>query len=153
MLLLFQHHFGITDKSRKSRFFHRFSYFWPWSRNNDVMIQTTWYFPVNFTPKNYASKLNFKKKKILFLKRVSGSVVTTILGCLTEFLFFSGKKGDHNVFWGGIHWRLPWCCNYANIVSGSQTKVEKTDFFFIFTTFDRDPKIVMQWIRRHGNSR
>ena len=27
MLQLFQHYFGITDKSRKNRFFHRFSDF------------------------------------------------------------------------------------------------------------------------------
>ena len=63
MLQLFQHYVEITDKSRKNRFFHRFSYFCPWSRNNYVMIPMTWKSPVNFTPKNYRSKLNFGKKK------------------------------------------------------------------------------------------
>ena len=63
MLQVFQHYVGITDKSPKNRFFHRFSYFWPWSRNNYVMIPTTWKYPVNFTPKNYTSRLNFEKKK------------------------------------------------------------------------------------------
>ena len=63
MLQLFQQYSGIRDKSQKNRIFHRFFDVWPWSRNNYVMIPTTWLFPVNFTPKNYTSKLNFEKKK------------------------------------------------------------------------------------------
>ena len=69
MLQLFQYYFGITDKSRKNRIFHRFFDFWPWSRNNYVMIPTTGLFPVNFTLKNYTSKLNLEKKKFSFPER------------------------------------------------------------------------------------
>ena len=69
MSQLFQQYFGITDKSRKTRIFHRFFDVWPWSRNNYVMISTTWLFPVNFTPKNYTSKLNFEKKIFLIPER------------------------------------------------------------------------------------
>ena len=60
-----------------------------------------------------------------------------------RIFFFVEKKVDHSVFWGGMHCRLPSCCNYFNIISGSQTKVEKTDFFIVFPTFDRDPEIIM----------
>ena len=52
MLQSFQHYFGITVKIRKNRIFH-----------NYVMMLTTCSFPVNFTLKNYRSKLNFEKKK------------------------------------------------------------------------------------------
>ena len=62
MLKLFQYYVGITDKSRENRIFHSFFDFWPWTQNNYVSIPTTWYFRVNFRPKNYTSKLNFKKK-------------------------------------------------------------------------------------------
>ena len=33
--------------------------------------------------------------------------------------------------------------NYSNIISGSQKKVEKTEFFVVFSTFDRDPEIII----------
>ena len=33
------------------------------------MIPITWYFPVNFTTKNYVSKLHFKENKISILER------------------------------------------------------------------------------------
>ena len=33
------------------------------------MIRTTWQFPVNFTLKNYTSKLNFEKKKFSIPER------------------------------------------------------------------------------------
>ena len=69
MLQLFQHYSGITEISRKNRFFHRFFDVWPWSQNNYVMIPTTWKFPVNFTPKNYTSKLNFEKNKFSIPER------------------------------------------------------------------------------------
>ena len=59
----FQNYFGITLKIRKNQIVHRFFDFSPWSRNNYVMIPTTWQFPVNFSLKNYTSKLNFRKKK------------------------------------------------------------------------------------------
>ena len=33
--------------------------------------------------------------------------------------------------------------NYSNIISASQSKFEKTEFFIVFSTFDRDPEIIM----------
>ena len=33
--------------------------------------------------------------------------------------------------------------NYSNIISGSQTKVEKTKFFIVFSTLDGDHEIIM----------
>ena len=146
MLQLFQHYFGITDKSRKNRIFHCFFDFWPWSRNNYVMIPTTWQFPVTFSRKNYTSKLNFEKKH--FFDPRKGSQVpsqnrkTTDLGCRTEF-FFVEKEVHHSFFSGEMYRRLPYCCNYSNIISGSQSKFEKTEFSIVFSTFDRDPEIII----------
>ena len=61
-------------KKMKKPYFSLLSDFWPWSRNNYVMIPTTWQFPANFTLKNYTSKLNFEIKNFRFPKGVSGSV-------------------------------------------------------------------------------
>ena len=97
-----------------------------------------------------------RKKKLRFLKGVSGSVVKSEndhFGMSDGIFFFLEKKVDHNVFRRENYRRLPWCCNYSNVISGSQTKVEKTEFFIVFSTFDRDPNIIMKWFRRHGNSR
>ena len=33
--------------------------------------------------------------------------------------------------------------NYSNIISASQSKFEKTEFVIVFSTFDRDPEIIM----------
>ena len=147
ILQSFQHYFGITVKVRKIRIFHRFFYFWPWSRNHYVMIPTTWSFPVNFTPKNYSSKLNFEKKKLSIpesgLRFGLKIAKTTILGCRTEFFFFVENKVGHCVFRGDIKRRLPEFCNHFNIISGSQAKVEKTNFFIVFPVFDRDHEIIM----------
>ena len=74
------------------------------------MIPTTWKFPVNFTLKNYTSKLNFEKKNFRFPKGVSGSVSKSEndhFGMSDEIFFFFEKKVDQSVFWGEIHWRLP----------------------------------------------
>ena len=68
---------------------------------------------------------------------------TTILRCRTEYFFFVEKKVYHSVYWREIYNRLPECCNYSNIISGSQTKVEKTEFFIVSSTFDRDSGIIM----------
>ena len=95
MLQFFQHYFGITDKSRKNRIFHCCFEFWPWSRNNYLMIPTTWQFPANFTLKNYTSKLNFEIKNFRFLKGVSVSVSnrkTTVLRSRMEFFFLWNRK-------------------------------------------------------------
>ena len=104
MLQLFQHYGGITYKSRKNRFFHRLSYFWPWSRNNYVKIPTTWKSPVNFTPKNYTSMLNFEKKKFSIPDR--GLRFGLKIGKLSfwdvgrNFFFFLWKKKLIIVFFG-----------------------------------------------------
>ena len=147
MLQLFQHYFGITDKSRENRIFHRFFEFSPWSRNNNVMIPMTWYFPANLSPKNYTSKLNFEKKKFLIPKGVSGSVSKSEydhFGMSDGIFFFLLKKKLIIVFfWGQVYRRLPQCCNYPNLMSGSQTKVEKTEIFIVFSNFHRDPEIIM----------
>ena len=111
MLQLFQHYSGITDKSWKNRFFHCLSYFWPSPRNNYVIIPTTWYFPVNFTLKNYTSKLNFEKKKF----SIPGRGVRFDLkidkrpfwDVGRNFFLFLEKKVDYMVFWGEIYRRLP----------------------------------------------
>ena len=156
ILQSFRHYFGITVKIRKIRIFHRFFYFWPWSRNNYVMIPTTWSLPVNFTPKNYSSKLNFQKKKFRFPKVVSGSVSKSRKRPFWDVrrnFFFLEKKVDYGVFLGEIHWRLPWSCNHFNMISVSQSKFEKSEFFIVFSTFDRDHEIIMWWFQRHGNSR
>ena len=67
--------------------------------------------------------------------------------------FFVKKKVNHSVFWSETYRRFPLCCNNINIISASQSKVEKTEFFIVFSTFDRDPEIIMKWFQRHGNSR
>ena len=68
----------------------------------------------------------------------------TILRCRTEFFFcFVQNNVYQGVFWSEIYRRLPKYCNYTNIISGSQTKVEKTEFFIVFSTFDSDPEIIM----------
>ena len=92
MVQLFQHYFGITDKSRKNRIFQGFFDFWPWSRNNCVMIPTTWLFPVSFTPKNYTSNLNFEKKKFSTPER--------------GFRFGSRSENDHFGMSDGIFFFL-----------------------------------------------
>ena len=110
MLQSFHHYFGITVKIRKNRIFHCFFYFWPWSRNNYVMNSMPWYFPVNFTPKNYMSKFNLRKKNFRFPKGVSGSISKLIndhFVMSAGIFFFGRKKVDHSVFWREIHRRLP----------------------------------------------
>ena len=95
ILQLFRHYFGITVKIGEIRIFYRFFYFWPWSRNNYVIITPTWQFPVNLTPKNYMSKLNFEKKNFRFPKGVSGSVSKSEndhFGMWDRIFFFVEKK-------------------------------------------------------------
>ena len=91
-------------------------------------------------------KLNFEKKKISIPEsglRFARKIENDHFGMSNGVFFFREKKVDQSVFWSGIHWRLRWFCNYSNIISGSQTKVEKTDFFIVFPAFDRDPEIIM----------
>ena len=146
ILQSFQHYFVNTVKIRKNRIFHRFFYFWRWSRNNYVMIPTTWSFPENFTAKNYRSKISFEKKNFRFPKGVSGSVSKSEndhFGMSDGIFFFLEEKGDYRVFWGEIHCRLLWSCNHFDIISESQSKFEKSEFFSVFSTFDRDHDIIM----------
>ena len=60
-----------------------------------------------------------------------------------EIFFFVEKKVDHSVFWGKIYRSLLYYCYYFNIISGSQWKLEKTKFFIVFSTFHRDPEMIM----------
>ena len=103
--------------------------------------------PGKFHPKKLYEEVKFwEKKKFRFPKGVSGSVVKSEndhFGLSDGICFFLEKKVDPNVFRGEIYRRLPWCCNYSNIISGSQTKVEKTDFFIVFSNFYRDRIIIM----------
>ena len=103
---------------------------------------------MNFTLKNYSSKLNFEKKKFLIPERGLRFDLKIdkrpFWDVGRNFFFFVEKKVDHSVFWSEIYRRLPQCCNYSNIIPGSQTKVEKTEFFIVFSTFDRDPEIIIQ---------
>ena len=110
MLQLFQHYFGITDKSRKNRIFHSFFDFWPWSRNNHAMIPTTCLFPVNFTLKNYTGKLNFEKKSFSIPERGLSfglKIGKRPIGDVGRNFFFVKKKVHHNFFWGELYRRLP----------------------------------------------
>ena len=63
VLQLFQYYFGITDKSRKNLIFHRFFDFWPWSRNNYVMIPI-----LQFRKSSNFHYLQTQEKNIKFLK-------------------------------------------------------------------------------------
>ena len=102
MLQSFHHYFGITVKIRKNQIFHCFFYFWPWSRNNYVMNSMPWYFPVNFTPKNYTSKFNLRKKNFRFPKGVSGSISKLINDhfVMSAGIFFFVEKKLIIVFFG-----------------------------------------------------
>ena len=62
---LFRDHSQNSKKPNFSSFFRHLTVV----RNNYVMIPTTWQFLVNFTPKNYTSKLNFEKKKFSIPER------------------------------------------------------------------------------------
>ena len=140
MLQSFQHFYGITVKIRKNQIFHRFFDFLPWSRNNYVMIPITWWFPVNFTPKNYTSKLNFEEKKIFDPPK--GSQVrsqngkTTILGCRTDF-FFLWKKKLTIVFF-----EVKFTGDYRNVaiistLFGITVQIRKNRIFHRFFEFSR----------------
>ena len=103
MMQSFHHSFWIIVKIRKIRSFHRFFYFWLWSRNNYVMIPTTWLFPVNFTLKKLY-KLNLRKKNFRFPKGVSGSVSKSRKRTFSDvgrnLFFFLWKKKLIIVFFG-----------------------------------------------------
>ena len=76
-----------------------------------------------------------RKKNFRLPKGLSGSISKSEndhFGMSDEIFFFVEKKVDYSVFWGGIHWWLPWCCNHFNIMSGSQSKFEKSEFFIVF---------------------
>ena len=62
MSTLFRDH---SQNSKKTEFFIVFSTF----HRDPEMIPTTWKFPVNFTLKNYTSKLNFEKKNFSIPER------------------------------------------------------------------------------------
>ena len=138
---LFRDH---RQKSR-NRIFHCFFDFWPWSRNNYVMIPTTWLFPVNFTLKNYTSKLNFEKNKN-FVPRKASQVrsqnrKTTDLGCRKEFFFFCEKKKFIIVFFG-----VKFTGHYRNVAiiatlfRDDRQKSKKPNFSWFFRLLTVIPK-------------
>ena len=143
-------HFNIISVSQskfeKSEFFYRFFYFWPWSRNNYVMIPTSWSFPVNFTPKNYTSKLNFEKKNFRFPKGVSGSVSKSRQRPFWDIgrnFFFLLKKKLTFVFFG-----VKFTGDYRNIAIIStlfrdHSQIRKNRIFYRYLTVHRDPEIIM----------
>ena len=108
MLQSFHHYFGVTVKIRKNRIFHWFFYFWPWCLNNNVMNPTPWWFPVNFSPKNCTSKLNFEKKKIADSRkgsRVRSQNRENDHFRMSDGIFvFCGKKSWSYCF---LAWNLP----------------------------------------------
>ena len=111
----------------------------PWCCNYSIIISKS---IIN----NYMSKLNFEEKNFDSRKESqvrSQNRKAPILGCRTEFFFFVEKKGYYRVFWGEIYRRLPWCCNHFIIISGSQSKFQKSEFFIVLPTFDRDHEIIM----------
>ena len=138
MLQSFNHYYWITVKIRKIRIFNRFFYFWPSSRNNYVMIPTTWWFPVNFTLKNYTSKLNFEKKNFRFPKGASGSVSKSEndhFGMSDGIFFFWWTKKLIVVFFG-----VKFTGDYRDVAIISslyrhQSKFEKAKFFYCFFYF------------------
>ena len=140
ILQSFQHYFGITVKIRKIRIFYRFFYFWPWSRNNYLMITTTWSFPVNFTPKNYTSKWNFEKKNFRFPKGVPGLVSKSRKRPFWDIgrnFFFCGKNSWTLCFSG---WNLPEITGILQSFQnyfGITVKIRKNPIFYRF--FDVSP--------------
>ena len=88
-----------------------------------------------------------KKKKFSIPKRGlrSGPKIakTTILA-MSERNFFFRKKKLFVVFFG-----VKFTENYYDvaifiIISRLQSKVEQTKFFIVFSTFNRDPEIIMK---------
>ena len=60
--------------------------------------------------------------------------------------FFHQIKLIPTLFWGKIYRELRWRWNHSIIISGLQSKVEKTMKNFVFSTFDCDPEIIMKWL-------
>ena len=92
------------------------------------------------------SKLNLKKKKFSIPergRRFGLKIGKRPFWNVGRNFFFVEKKVDRSVFWGEIYWRLPLCFNHFINISVSQSKVEKTEFFIVFSTVDRDPEIIM----------
>ena len=74
------------------------------------MIPTTLQYPVNFTPKNYTSKLNIKEKKISIRERglrFGRKIGKRPFWNVWRIFFFLEKNVHHNVFRGEIYRRLP----------------------------------------------
>ena len=68
---------------------------------------------------------------------------TTILEVSDRSIFFRENKADYSVFRGEIYRGLLCCYSHSIIILGSQSKVEKTKFFLVFSTFDRVPETIM----------
>ena len=93
------------------------------------------------------SKLNFEKKIFRFPKGVSGLVSkweNDHLGMSDEFFFFLWKKKLTIVFFG-----MKFTGDSRNVAIIStlfrdhSQNSKKTEFFIVFSTFHRDPEIIM----------
>ena len=105
---------------------------------------------MNCTPKNCRSKLNLLKKKFSISERGLRFDLkiakTTTLGVSDRNFFFCGKEVDcSSVSWSEIYRGLLWFHNHSIIISGSQSKVEKTIKNSVFSTFDCDSEINEAW--------
>ena len=58
--------------------------------------------------------------------------------------FFSQIELTHTVFWGEIYRELPCHWNHYIIISISRSKLEKTMKNSDFSTFVRDPEIILE---------
>ena len=109
--------------------------------SNDMVI------PGKFHPKKLYESVIFWEKKISiperFLRFDLKIDKRPFCDVGRNFFFFLKKKVDYRVFRGEIYCRLPWCCNNFIIISGSQSKFEKSEFFNGFSTFDSHHDIIM----------
>ena len=131
--------FGITVKSGKNDEKFGFCEFWPWCRNNDEMIVTLRWSPVNFTAKNTMINFFFHKKKKIpsDIPKWSFSDFETEAEAPfgNRYFFFLKIQLTRTVLWGEIYRELPCHRNHYIIISGSRSKVEKTMKKSVFLEF------------------
>ena len=99
---------------------------------------------MNFTPKNYTSKLVFEKKKFSIPESFGLKIAKmTILGCRTKIFFFVVKKLII------VFFRVKYTGDYRDVAIIStlfrdhSQKSKKPNFSSFFLTFDSDPEVIM----------
>ena len=100
---------------------------------------------MNFTLKNYTSKLNFGNKKFSIPERGLRFDLKIdkrpFWDVGRNFFFFVGKKVDHSLF--GVKFTGDYR-NVAIIPSLFRNHSQKSkNFLSFFSTFDRDPEIII----------